>query len=78
MSTFTQNVFTTHTYLTFALSLINTDGRNAAVDPSWGQLYISNTEFGKLISPEPEINIVEQLILQSWSFSHDDNSLIFL
>lgn len=38
---------------------------------------IINTEFGKLISPESEINIVDQLILQSWSFSHDDNSLIF-
>ena len=36
--TFTQNLFTTHTYLTFAFSLINTDGRNAAVDPRWGRV----------------------------------------
>ena len=36
--TFTQNLFTTHTYLTFAFSLINADGRNAAVDPRWGRL----------------------------------------
>ena len=27
-----------HTYLTFAFSLINTDGRNVAVDPHWGQV----------------------------------------
>ena len=26
-------LFTTHTYLTFVFSLINTDSRNAAVDP---------------------------------------------
>ena len=36
--TFTQNLFTTHTYLTFAFSLINTDGRNAALDPCWGRV----------------------------------------
>ena len=36
--TFTQNLFTTHTYLTFAFSLINTDGRNTAVDPRWGRV----------------------------------------
>ena len=36
--TFTQNSFMTHTYLTFAFSLINTDGRNAAVDPRWGRV----------------------------------------
>ena len=36
--TFTQNLFTTHTYLTFPFSLINTDGRNAAVDPRWGRV----------------------------------------
>ena len=36
--TFTQNLLTTHTYLTFAFSLINTDGRNAAVDPCWGRV----------------------------------------
>ena len=37
--TFTQNLFTTHTYLTFAFSLINTDGRNAAVDPRRVELF---------------------------------------
>ena len=31
-------LFTTRTYLTFALSLINADGRNAAVDPRWGRV----------------------------------------
>ena len=36
--TFIQNLFTTHTYLTFAFSLINTDGTNAAVDPCWGRV----------------------------------------
>ena len=36
--TFAQNLFTTHTYLTYAFSLINTDGRNAAVDPHWGRV----------------------------------------
>ena len=36
--TFTQKLFTTHTYLTFVFSLINTDGRNAAVDPRWGRV----------------------------------------
>ena len=34
--------FTTHTYLTFAFSLINTDGRNAAVDPRWGRVIASS------------------------------------
>jgi len=28
-----ETLFTTHTYLTFTFSLINADGRNAAVDP---------------------------------------------
>ena len=32
-------LFTTHTYLTFALSLINADGRNAAVDPLRVELF---------------------------------------
>ena len=36
--TFTQNLFTTHTYLTFAFSLINVDDRNTAVDPRWGRV----------------------------------------
>ena len=36
--TFTQNLFTTHTYLTFVFSLINADGRNAAMDPRWGRV----------------------------------------
>ena len=38
--TFIQNVFTTHTYLTFAFSPINTDGRKAAVEV---QLFIHQT-----------------------------------
>ena len=39
--TFTKNLFTTYTYLTFAVFLINTDSRNAAVDPRWGGVFPS-------------------------------------
>ena len=31
-------LFTTHTYFTFTFSLIDADGRNAAVDPCWGRV----------------------------------------
>ena len=31
-------LFTTHTYFTYAFSLINADGRNAAVNPRWGRV----------------------------------------
>ena len=42
----------THTYLTYTFSLINTDGRNAAVDPHWGGV-IHQTLTSSPLSPGP-------------------------
>ena len=44
-------LFTTHTYLTFAFSLINADGRNAAVDPHWGR--VIHQTLPSPLSPHP-------------------------
>ena len=44
-------LFTTHTYLTFVFSLINADGRIAAVDPPIGSSYSPDPSFPPLSRP---------------------------
>ena len=44
-------LFTTHTYLTFVFSLINADGRIAAVDPPLGSSYSPDPSFPPLSRP---------------------------
>ena len=40
-----------HIYVTFAFSLTNTDGRNAAVDPRWGRVIHQTLPFLALLAP---------------------------